>query len=143
MAQAKYTILIPQKDNLGNPLGDVATAAHHWMFYGPGPKVEGSFIHRGLEGNWRDDPQEKMDHLVTVANDTPEMDSTAKQLALHVAEACNQWGVFVMKEGGKQGVQSWTISNPNYRPEEPSELAQKPPWPAPAEQHYKTISDLL
>lgn len=123
--KAKYTVLVPQKDNLGNPLGDVATAAHHWLFYGPGPKVDGSFIHRDVPGNWRDDPQEPFDHLVTVADDHPEMDSTFKQLAAHIGEATNQWSVPVMKEGGKEGVQMWLIPNHNYAEGHPAPLAQQ------------------
>jgi hypothetical protein len=119
--------MVPQKDNLGNPLGDLATAAHHWLFYGPGPRVQGSYIHRNLEGNWRDDPQEKFDHLITVAEDTPEMDSHVKQLAHHIGESANQWGVFVMKEGKKGGIQSWVIDNRSYQEGQPSELAQSNP----------------
>lgn len=113
--QAKYVVMIPQRDNLGNDLGDVATAAHHWLTYGPGPKIEGSFIHRNIDGNWRDHPRETFDHLITYAQDTPEMDSHVKQLAAHVAEHGNQWGVMVAKEGGKKGVDSWIIPNPQYR----------------------------
>lgn len=123
-SEAKYTVMIPQKDNLGNHLGDVATAAHHWLHYGPGPKINGTFIHRGLEGNWRDDPQEKFDHLVTVAEDHPHTDSTMKDLAAHIGESANQWGVFVMKEGGKSGTQSWVVPNHNYQDGQPAELAQ-------------------
>lgn len=124
-AQAKYTVMIPQKDNLGNDLGDVASAAHHWLFYAPkGPKVEASFIHRNIDGNWRDDPQETFDHLVTFAEDHPEMDSHVKQLAAHVGQATNQWGVFVMKEG-KNGPQSWVIPNNDYAHGAPAELAQQ------------------
>jgi hypothetical protein len=52
------------------------------------------------------------------------MDSHIKQLAHHVGESANQWGVFVMKEGGKSGIQSWIINNRAYREGEPSELAQ-------------------
>jgi hypothetical protein len=126
--QAKWTVMIPQKDNLGNDLGDVATAAHHWLHYGPGPKVDGSFIHRNIQGNWRDEPAELHDHLVTVAQDTPEMDSYVKQLAHHIGEAANQWGVFVMKEGGGN-THSWVIDNRNYQEGQPSELAIKPPGP--------------
>lgn len=123
-AQAKFTIMCPQKDNIGNHLGDIATAAHHWLHYGPGPKVDGSFIHRSIEGNWRDDPQEKMDHLITVSDDHPEMDSHIKQLAHHIAQAANQWAVCVLKEGGKSGFQKWLIDNPQYKEGEPAELAQ-------------------
>ena len=120
MAQAKYTIMIPRRDNLGNELGDVATAAHHWLHYGPGPKINGSFIHRNIEGNWRDDPQETFDHLITYADDQPEVDSHIKQLAAHIGDHANQWGVFVAKEGGKNGVDSWIIPNPNFRQDEPA-----------------------
>jgi hypothetical protein len=123
MAQARYTVMIPQKDNLGNNLGDVASAAHHWLRYGPAPSHQGSFIHRNIQGNWRDDEPELFDHLVTVAEDHPEMDSHIKQLAAHVGDATNQWGVFVMKEG-KSGIQSWVIDNPNYAHGEPAELAR-------------------
>jgi hypothetical protein len=122
--QAKFTIMIPQRDNLGNHLGDVATAAHHWLFYGNGPKVHGSFIHRNLDGNWRDDPQEKFDHLVTIADDHPELDSHMKQLASHVADAANQWGVSVIKEG-KNGPQLWIVDNPGYQEGRPAPIAQQ------------------
>lgn len=113
MAQAKYTVMVPLKDNLGQQLKDLATAGHHWLFLGPGPKVEGTYIEGPKKGNWRDNPQEEFNHLVTVAEDTPEMDSTVKQLAAHIADVANQWGIFVMKEG-KNGIQSWTIPNNKY-----------------------------
>lgn len=112
MAEAKYVIMIPTTDNQGNKLVDLATAAHHWLFYGP-LKVQGSYIDPGKKGNWRDNPQEIMDHLVTFAEDAPEMDSHIKQLAVHVAQVANQWGIFVTKES-KQGPQSWVIDNPGF-----------------------------
>jgi hypothetical protein len=121
--QAKYTVMIPTHDNLGQQLGDIPTAAHHWLFYHPKVKVQGSYIQGPMKGNWRDDPQETFHHLVTYADDTPEMDSTIKQLAHHVADVANQWGVFVAKEGGKQGIQSWVIDNPNYRHGEGADAA--------------------
>ena len=126
MADAKYTLMIPIRDNLGNNLGDIATAAHHWLFYGPGPKVEGSYIEGPKRGNWRDDPQEEFNHLITVAEDTPEMDSTIKQLALHIAHAANQWGLFCIKEG-KDGIQKWTVPNSDYQEGVPAPIAQNPP----------------
>lgn len=127
-SQAKYTIHIPQHDNLGNQLGDIATAAHHWLRYGPVPKHDGSYIHRDIEGNWRDYPQERFDHLITVADDHPEMDSHIKQLAAHIGDAANQWTVMVLKEG-KNGIQKWMIDNPKYREGEPAPLAQEEPRP--------------
>ena len=115
MAQAKYIIHIPTVDNEGNDLVDLASAAHHWLFYGPGPKIEGSFIEGPVRGNWRDNPQETFVNLVTYAEESPEMDSTMKQLAVHIAEAANQWGMFVVREG-KNGPQSWVVDNPNFQP---------------------------
>ena len=108
MAQAKYTLMIPLNDNLGNELQDIATAAHQYLF--ESGKVEGTYIEGPKKGNWRDDPQELFEHLITVADDTPEMDSTIKHLALVIARAANQWGVFCTKEG-KNGIESWTIQN--------------------------------
>lgn len=120
-SQAKYTIMIPVKDNLGNPLGDIATAAHQWLWQATGN--EGSYIEGPKRGNWRDDPQEEFNHLITVAQDTPEMDSHIKQLAMEIARGANQWGVFVTKEGGKAGIQSWVIDNPQYQKGQPAEIA--------------------
>lgn len=113
--------MIPVRDNLGNDLGDIATAAHQWLWQSTGN--EGSYIEGPKRGNWRDDPQEEFNHLITVAPDTPEMDSHVKQLAQEVARGANQWGVFVTKEG-KQGIQSWVIDNKDYKHGEPSEIGQ-------------------
>lgn len=118
MAQAKYSLMIPKVDNLGNPLRNVAEAAHHFLYYGP-LQVEGSYIDPNKVGQWRDDGPEPHDILVTYAEDNPMMDSQMKALAVEVGEACNQWGIFVTKEGAK-GVFTWTISNPRYRPGEPA-----------------------
>ena len=120
-AEAKYTVMIPLRDNLGNELGAISTAAHHWLWQATG--VEGSYFTGPHRGNWRDDPQEEFEHLITVAKDTPEMDSHIKELAHEVARGANQWGVFVIKEG-KNGVQSWIIENPQYREGEASEIGQ-------------------
>ena len=119
MAQAKYSILVPRVDNQGNELRDIAAAAHHYLFYGP-LKVEGSFIEPNKIGHWRDAPAEPHDALVTYAEDSPEMDSQMKQLAAHVADVANQWGIFIAKEG-KNGIQTWVINNPQYRDGEPAE----------------------
>lgn len=117
--QAKYTVVIPTRDNQGNPLGNISTAAHEWLYRATGHK--GTYITGPHKGNWGDDPQEEFEHLVAVADDHPEMDSHMKQLAMEVARGANQWGVFVMKEG-KGGVQSWVVDNPQYKEGEHSEI---------------------
>lgn len=120
-AQAKYTILIPTRDNLGNPLGDIATAAHQWLWQATGQ--EGSYIEGPKRGNWRDHPQEEFEHLITIAPDSPYMDSSVKQLAVEIARGANQWGIFVTKEGAG-GIQNWTMDNPEYQEGQPSEIGQ-------------------
>lgn len=120
MQQAKYSILIPRVDNQGNRLRDIAAAAHHFLFYGP-LKTQGSYIERGKIGNWRDLDPEPHDMLITVAEDSPEMDSSIKQLALEVAQVANQWGIFVMKEGN--GITSWEVGNPQYVEGAPADQA--------------------
>lgn len=116
---AKYRIAIPKVDNFGNPLRNIAGAAHTYLFYGP-LHIERSWTEKGIQGNWRDDPDETYDHLIAVAQESPQMDSSMKQLAVHIGEACNQWGIFVLKEG-KNGPTPWTVRNPNYRPNEPAD----------------------
>lgn len=120
--QALYTIQIPTSDNLGNPLGDLATAGHHWLWQQTGQ--QGSRIRRGIHGNWEGE-QEVYDDLEVMAEDTPEMDSHIKQLAKHLNEAANQWGMFVMKQGA-QGPQSWVIDNPSYQEGAPAPVAKAP-----------------
>lgn len=119
--EAKYTVMIPLRDNLGNQLPNLSTAAHHLLWKNTG--VQGSYITGPHKGNWENSPQEEFEHLVTVAPDTPENDSHIKNLAHTIAEAANQWGVFVMKEG-KGGIQSWVIDNPGYTEGHPAPLAQ-------------------
>jgi hypothetical protein len=117
--QAKYTVMIPVKDNQGNPLGNISTAAHEWLYRATGHK--GTYITGPHRGNWGDDPQEEFEHLIAVAEDSPEMDSHIKQLAAEIARGANQWGLFCMKEG-KNGVQSWVVENPEYQEGEHSEI---------------------
>jgi hypothetical protein len=119
--QAKYTVVIPTKDNLGHDLGDIATAAHHWLWQASGNK--GSSIKGPYKGNWGDWPQEDNHHLETIAPDTPEMDSHVKQLAHEVARGANQVAIYVMKEG-KQGIQGWEVDNPAYQEGIPSEIGR-------------------
>lgn len=121
-SQALYTIQIPTTDNLGNQLHDLATVGHHWLWQNAG--IQGSRIRRGVHGNWEGNPQETFDDLEIVAEDKPEMDSYVKQLAAHLNEAANQWGMFVIKQGGGN-VQSWVISNKKYKEGAPAPAAQQ------------------
>ncbi len=119
MAQAKYSIMIPKADNLGNPLrDDFAHHCHDVLFQGP-LKVEGSFVDPDKMGFWRDDAPEPHDILTTYAEDSPQMDSEMKRLAMQIADAANQWGIFIAKEG-KSGVQSWVVNNNQFRQGEPA-----------------------
>jgi hypothetical protein len=111
MPQARFLIMIPTHDNLGQKLQDLATVAHEWLYRSAG--IKGSRIEGPSRGNWADDPQETFYHLVTVTDDTPENDSYVKQLAVHIGELANQWAVHVEKDTSKQ-IQEWNISNPNY-----------------------------
>lgn len=122
MTLAKYTIQIPTTDNEGNQLADLASAAHESLFrYGPqSNQVQGTKIYRGVAGNWRSDAQEIFDELITYAEDTPEMDSTMKELATHVAEIANQWGVMVFKEG-EDAPKMWMMQHPNATGEGPAD----------------------
>lgn len=131
--QAKYSMLVPKVDNLGNELVDIASAAHHYLFYGP-MRIEGSFVERDKQGNWRDLDPEPHDMIVTYADDSPQMDSQMKQAAAYVADVANQWGIFVIKEDGKS-INTWTVANPAFRPGEPAEqlaLAQPESTMAPS-----------
>lgn len=110
--------MIPEVDNLGNPLIDVAGLAHQ-LIHRQGIS-DGSFTTPGQMGRWQEDDPEPHSTLTVIMEDTPEHDSMFKQIGIHVAEVTNQWGLFVYKEG-KNGVQSWVLDNPNYREGEPAD----------------------
>ena len=123
MALAKYIIQIPTHDNDGNLLKDIASAAHESLFrYAPNVNIEGTRIRRGIQGNWRDNPAEQFDDLEVYADDAPEMDSTMKELATHVAEIANQWGVMVFKEGDG-APKAWEMNAPGVTGEGPADPA--------------------
>ena len=124
--QAKYTLYVPQADNLGQPLRDMAVAAHQHLFQNG--VIEGSTIDRGKEGNWRDYEPELMDLLHAWTEDSPENDSHIKQTAQHIGELANQEAVFVEKHGAA-GPMAWVVGNPKHVPGEgahPSALAPDP-----------------
>lgn len=102
-AQAKYTVKIPQGQD------DLAGAALHYLHYGSDTRFEDATLHRGVQSF---DGQH--DYLIMLAEDSPEMDSRAKQLAHYVAEAGNVESILVTKEN-KDGVNSWVIRNRAYQ----------------------------
>lgn len=118
-AEAKYSLLIPKVDNMGNPLTEeIASAAHTYLFYQG--LSEGSTITPNQRGMWRDEDPEPHETLTAIMEDNPKHDSIVKQLAVHIAEVANQWGLFVYKEG-KDGVQSWIMNNASFRPDQPAD----------------------
>lgn len=127
MALAKYIIQIPTTDNVGNKLKDLAVAAHESLYrYSPVQGIQGSRIRRGIQGQWADDAPEVYDDLEVYADDSPEVDSTMKQLAVHVAELANQWGVMVFKEG-EGAPKAWQMESPNadgQGPADPDAIAE-------------------
>lgn len=111
---AKYSLLIPANDELGQPLR-VAEAVYHHLVMDLG--VTAATIHRGFP----------YDTLVAWAEESPEMDSTFKQLGVYVGEVANVPVVTVTK-AGKQTA-AWSMRNPHYRPQtggEASAVTQAP-----------------
>lgn len=121
--QAMWVLQIPTHDNLNNHLGDLATAAHHHLWKTIGQ--QGTRIVRGVHGNWEGNPQESFDDLQVIGEDRPEMDSHIKQLAKHLNEAGNQWGMFVIKHG-PNGIDSYVIDNPKYVEGAPAPVVNSP-----------------
>lgn len=106
MPAAKYTFHVPAQDELGSPL-KIHNAVHqHLQNIG----MENPVLYKG-------EPH----HSVSAwAEDTPEWDSTAKQVGAYAAELANVPQVHVTKEGGKTAA-NWPIGNNLYRPGEGAE----------------------
>lgn len=113
--QAKYTIAVPQRDNIGNQLVDLGQAVLHYIVNGPVQTV-GAHIDRD---KWHE-TDEAFDHVTVFAPDTPESDSHIKQIGHWVGDVANQWGTFIVKEG-KNGVNTWMISNNKYQEGQPAD----------------------
>lgn len=107
MAKARYTVLVPRNDELGNPLR-VAEAAHHYIFHGPW-RIDSAQVSHGHPN----------DALHIYADDLPENDSLTKQLATFVGELANVPMVPAAKEG--KNVASWQLRNHQYRPGQAAE----------------------
>lgn len=112
MASAKYTVLIPTHDELGQQLQ--LSEAVHQAVTSSNVRVEAATVTHG----------NPYDSLTIWAEDTPESDSNIKQLGVHTAEVANVQSISVTKEG-KTGA-TWQMRNPSYIPQqgaEPSALA--------------------
>lgn len=106
MAQAQYEILIPQHPlNLApHALSYLTTQVEAVSAHVETPRQ----VAMAGETGW-------YDPLVFIAEENPQTDSHAKQVAAYVGEAANVPSVLVTRHG-KQGIQVWPIRNPQYQP---------------------------
>lgn len=112
--EAQYEVLVPTTDYAGNPVPPMAEHAMAYIAQETGAAAV--FLDAKHRVLWRG-RVESFDSLTFVAEDTPEHDSTAKQLAHYLAETANQDVVLVTKRG-KNGIQSWEIRNKTFHEEE-------------------------
>lgn len=97
MAQAKYTVLVPNYPGLSHAVGQYLT---------DGPiQVKAMNIVQG-------DPYIQ---VVAWAEENPETDSHFKQIGTYAGEAANEQTISVLKEG-KSGVSTWEMRNKHYQP---------------------------
>lgn len=123
--QALYRISVPAHDELGRALHErLPSASHRWL-----RSTHPNLFHDG----WVEGPHEGLNgvanHVVTIADDTPETDSYVKQLAAHVGEVANHPATTAVKTG-PNGAESWVVTNRNYAPgvgASPDVLAQERP----------------
>lgn len=125
MASAKYTVHVPARDELGQPLRLHDAVHQHLLDIG----MENPILYKG-------EPH----HSVSAwAEDTPEWDSTAKQIGAYTGEIANVPNVFVTKEGGKASA-NWPIANNLYRPNEGAEQMALAPM-TPSSIHQDLVTD--
>ena len=112
MNEARYTQFVPQVDDLGNPLKNLADAAR--------TQIENTTGGQAWEEAPKNKGAESFGVVSVVATETPETDSQIKQIAHQIAEVANKGLVVVIKEG-KQGIKTWQITNTAYVPGGPAE----------------------
>ena len=118
MATAQYEILIPKADTLGYPVRDLAPHAMNYLT----SAIEVITSHVEPERRvWWLGKEEPFDALVFTAEDKPQTDSHAKQIAAYVGEAANQDVILVTKTG-KGGIQTWPVKNAQHVPGQPSSV---------------------
>lgn len=101
--KAKFTIVIPIDDEYER----ITNAAHQYLTQN-GPGV----VHAHITGPHQDG-HKRVKHLVWVSPDNPNADSSAKQLAVHIAEVANVEAIHVLKEG-KSGIADWVMRNKSF-----------------------------
>jgi hypothetical protein len=124
MADAKYSMMIPEVDNFGNQLTDVSAIAHGALQ----GITEGSFTTPGQMGRWQDGDPEPHSTFTVIIEDNPMHDSIFKEAAQKIGTLTNQEAILAYKEG-KNGIQKWVLYNPNYQedaPADPSVLLAPP-----------------
>lgn len=107
MAQAKYTIHVPQLSMSGERLPDLAQAAHHYLTLGHAPLM-GAMIDRDKHIAW-DHHTGPHDLVVAYGEDTPEVDSHAKQIGAYIGEVSQHPTTYVSKDA-KGGHQTWPVN---------------------------------
>ena len=113
MAAARYTIHVPQADELGQPLRLHEAVHQHLLNHRAAPVQTTHGTPSHMVSAW--------------AEDNPEWDSTAKQTGTLAAELANVPAVHVTKEGDKAA--SWEMGNTHYVPgvgADPTALAVGP-----------------
>lgn len=105
MAAAKYTVNVPAADELGNRLKIHRGVHQHLLNLGHDMPA----IHEGYP----------IHQVSTWAEESPEMDSTMKQIGSYVGEIANAPHIFVTREG--KNTARWPIRNPHYFEGEPAE----------------------
>jgi hypothetical protein len=105
MAAAKYSIHVPAYDEHGNPLRVHQAVHQHLLNLGH----EAPTIQEGRPYH----------HVVSWAEESPEMDSQMKQIGAYTGETCNVPVVHVTKEG--KNTARWPMRNLSYAPGWPAE----------------------
>lgn len=136
--EARYEIMVPKVDGLGNPLVALAPHAVHYLSQSiPTTSVHIEPAHAAIAGG----QQEPHDLVVITTEDLPAHDSTIKQAAAYVGDVANRESVLVTKHG-PNGIQSWPIRNSQYQHGVPAEsyiLAPNARGPAVADPQADTL----
>lgn len=101
--KASYRIVIPIDDEYEA----VSAAAHQVLTQTIKGVVDPHVTGPHQQGHKR------VKHLCWIGLDNPQSDSSAKQLAVHIAEVANVEAIHVIKEG-KSGIADWVMRNKNF-----------------------------
>lgn len=110
MASAQYEILIPQ-----HPLN---LAPHALTYLTSQVQAASAHVEPPRQVSMAGEPG-MYEPLVFIAEENPQTDSHAKQVAAYVGEAANVPSVLVTRHG-KSGIQVWPVKNSQYVPSMPA-----------------------